>query len=513
MSTLPQGTPLPVRFAQNFACTDQEVSELHAPKPETRWCLLELPKEELEALEAGTSFYFQAQSGGKGLDDGGAALCTNKATFSLEFLENSNSLFVSSIGQVNVLQAAVVDAAEFAKVTAEHNDGMEPKEDTAEPAKDDALPKKDGSAESAPALEAEVFAQCRGQMIVKPVKVNVNRLQELLACQALSENAEDVPVQMLNIDQLAYKVAASPGELQALLDAGPYVEVDGFWRLLPTQLEHEIIDTTASLVTARGWKHEDIDAAELLREVQSHLGQHAVPSLAVLRKALRSVQTPQEKEKQTSATQTASQAASQATQVPDGGADTTADTAMDTSGGVATDTTLSSKISLEKPKLDRFMIVQLLKKPPSQVRDRFQLPPPEPRAKRARQNAGAGRGSDGLQLKELGMVLQATSGETGLASNEQVVALLGENAYVDELEGTVHNLPASMLAPEPKARLARLFDLTSHWRPERLAELLTPVLPAGTKVAAWLLKNSRAVHVELEAGKEERMLVKKFGMG
>jgi len=533
---LPLNTPVPVRFVENFNCLDQDVKEIHAPKIETAWCLLELPAEQLAALEAGASFYFQAREGGKGTHDGGAALCTDNATFSVEFLENSNSQFIATIGEVPVAVATHVvaaeaaepktDAAESKEVLGESTEPKEPKEGVSSGASDTTAPAAaEASDTTAPAaaeakppttsLLAEVFAQCRGQMIVKSARVNTLRLQELLAKQALSSErrteAGEPETQLLSAEELAYQVAASPGELQEMLNAGPYVQVDGFWRLLPSRLEHEIIDATASLVTANSWKAEDIDPEQLLRAVQEHVGQHAVPTLAVLRKALLKViklaapATEAEKDASPSAEQAAAPPAEAAAQ-----AAAQADTGGDKAGSPAAEISSSQNFALDKNRLDRFQIVQLLRQPPAQVRDRFGLPPPEPRAKRPRQDLKASRGGDGLQLKEFAAAVQAITGAEEKPNREGIVELLGEAAYVDEFEGTVHNLPVSMLPPSALPRLRGLLELTSHWRPERLSDLLTPVLPVGTKVAAWLLKNTRAVHVEFEAGKEERMLTKKF---
>ena len=39
------GKELAIRYSKDFVSLDQEVSDLTAPKPETRFCLLELPKE------------------------------------------------------------------------------------------------------------------------------------------------------------------------------------------------------------------------------------------------------------------------------------------------------------------------------------------------------------------------------------------------------------------------------------------------------------------------------------
>eukprot|EP00442_Polarella_glacialis_P011969 CAMPEP_0115147908 /NCGR_PEP_ID=MMETSP0227-20121206/63577_1 /TAXON_ID=89957 /ORGANISM="Polarella glacialis, Strain CCMP 1383" /LENGTH=258 /DNA_ID=CAMNT_0002557879 /DNA_START=51 /DNA_END=823 /DNA_ORIENTATION=+ len=240
---LAEGQPVSVFYAPDFAGTDQDVKDLQAPK-ETRWCLLELPKEQLEQLEAGQTFRFQELSGAKG-GAGFAALCTNNATFAVEFLENSNTILLGKMDS------------------------------------------DESNADTAP--RCTIFAQCRGQLIVKPEKVDTNKVREVLAPSALGQAQSSA--QGLSTAALEYEVAASPVELQQLLKVGPYVEVEGVWRLLPAPLEREILDAAITIVTAMGWSHDAVDGEELLREVQNNLdrGEASVPTLAVLRKALASV--------------------------------------------------------------------------------------------------------------------------------------------------------------------------------------------------------------------------------
>ncbi|CAE8619732.1 unnamed protein product, partial [Polarella glacialis] len=251
---LAEGQPVSVFYAPDFAGTDQDVKDLQAPK-ETRWCLLELPKEQLEQLEAGQTFRFQELSGAKG-GAGFAALCTNNATFAVEFLENSNTILLGK---------------------------MDSDESNADAASSGAAPA--GTA----APRCTIFAQCRGQLIVKPEKVDTNKVREVLAPSALGQAQSSA--QGLSTAALEYEVAASPVELQQLLKVGPYVEVEGVWRLLPAPLEREILDAAITIVTAMGWSHDAVDGEELLREVQNNLdrGEASVPTLAVLRKALASV--------------------------------------------------------------------------------------------------------------------------------------------------------------------------------------------------------------------------------
>lgn len=552
MSTvLPDGTEVLTRFADHFVSTDQDVADLHLQKPESRFCLMELPKEELAQLEKGATFYFKAQKSGKGLDDGGAALCSATSTFSVEFLENSNSLFLASVakdGGVTVLAggadpakpvesaaaadagskgvngeeaplATVAGAAPKVPEAANATNGDVKKDDS----KDASKEANETSAEKSlakPQLFAEVFAQCRGQLIVKPVKLNMQRLQEMLANQALNgpQKADITPISKT---KLAYEVAASAAELDKMLEDGPYVEVDGAWWLLPTKLEQEVIDTSSSLVTARGWNFEDLDPEALLEAVQGQLGKDAVPSVAVLRKCLRTVKfVPGEKKKEPEKTDESKEGDKAAGEkAPSGSpqsspqkqATQTAETELETPSGEAAALD-PNRLALDKGKVHRFQLLQLLKVPPSQVRERFELPLPEPKAKKARTSKPGNRADAGLQVKELAAVMQALTGSVEAKDPAALVSFLGDRVYVDELEGTIHNLDPSALVADPKARLARLMDITTHWRPEKLNMLLTPALPAGTKVDAWIMKLCRQVFVEIEEGKEERFLTKKFGI-
>ncbi|CAE8587642.1 unnamed protein product, partial [Polarella glacialis] len=112
-----------------------------------------------------------------------------------------------------------------------------------------------------------------------------------------------------------------------------------------------------------------------------------------------------------------------------------------------------------------------------------------------------------LQLEEFAAVYRELTGTE--VDADGVMKILGDRAYVDEFEGTIHAIDASALPRDPNERLSRLFELQSHWRPERLAALVAPAL-AGVKVDPWLLKKARQVFVELVPGEELRMMVKKF---
>mmetsp|Transcript_54652 Transcript_54652/g.122921 ORF Transcript_54652/g.122921 Transcript_54652/m.122921 type:complete len:174 (+) Transcript_54652:1-522(+) len=167
-----------------------------------------------------------------------------------------------------------------------------------------------------------------------------------------------------------------------------------------------------------------------------------------------------------------------------------------------------SLISLDKTKLDRSKAAQLLRESPNAVRERFQLPAPQPRAKRARLT-GASRDNPPLQLEEFAGAFRELSGRE--MTEDELLKLMGNTAYADDLEGTVHPIDPSTLPQEPLIRLKRLFELQSHWRPEHLAGLLAPVMFKDQKVDPWLMKYARTVHLELQKGTEKMMMVKKFG--
>ncbi|CAJ1407620.1 unnamed protein product [Effrenium voratum] len=93
-------TPAVVSYSQDFVSLDQEVKDLTAPKPETRWCLLELPKDQLQALTSGSTFAFRELSGSEA-GQGYAALSTADSTFRVEFLENSNTLLLGKVEELD----------------------------------------------------------------------------------------------------------------------------------------------------------------------------------------------------------------------------------------------------------------------------------------------------------------------------------------------------------------------------------------------------------------------------
>eukprot|EP00931_Biecheleriopsis_adriatica_P104341 TRINITY_DN79024_c0_g1_i1.p1 TRINITY_DN79024_c0_g1~~TRINITY_DN79024_c0_g1_i1.p1 ORF type:complete len:465 (+),score=137.95 TRINITY_DN79024_c0_g1_i1:31-1425(+) len=460
-----EGQPVIVHYAKDFVSMDQAVSDLEAPRPETRWCLMELPKDQLAALEAGQRFYFQELSGAEVPGDGFAALCTKTGTFGVEFLENSNSIL---IGKVEKDAAAGGDA-----------DGT-------------------GAADDKPAMgRCTVFAQCRGQLIVKAENVDTNKVRELLAPSALGK-VDPADDKLYDIAALLYEVAGSEEELAKVLAEGPYVEVAGKWRLLPDRLEKEVLEATITVITARGWKPEAVNANDLFEEVQRHVrgGKAAVPNLAVLRKAL----------KQICADKSAAEAVSEGKEA-DKGKDTPAK--GDGEKAAASDESL---FVFDKQKMNFVRALQHLREPPQKVREQFQLPAPEAKpsaAKRPRLAAKAASGAgSALHLDEFTSIYKEIS-ETEISS-EDLLKMLGNLVYIDDFEGTIHALDATALPRDPHERLKRLFEMQTHWRPERLAALLTPALK-GIKVDPWLMAWARQVFVELEPGNEVRMLTKKFG--
>jgi len=437
---------------------DQEVSDLSQPRPETRWCLLELPKDQLEALEAGQRFYIQEFSGAEAPGDGYAALCTANATFGVEFLENSNTIL---LGKVATPESASTADGEGSTEKTEKTDGR-----------------------------CTIFAQCRGQLIVKPEKVDVNKVRELLAPSALGQVTGGKSAELFDTAALKYEVAAGASELITVLKEGPYVEVDGKWRLLPERLENEILDCAVTVITAMGWKPEAVDGKSLLEEVQTNVrgGEASVPNLLVLEKALRSIiAKPGDKNVQ-----------------PD-------KEAKEKSAIESQPAPLPGVLAVDKQKMNLFRALQILREPAAKVRDRFGLPPPEPKKsanKRPRLAQGAAVAAGALQVDEFAAAYRELTDTE--ATSEEVLKVLGNQAYVDEFEGTIHVMDVTALPRDAVARLKRLFELQSHWRPERLAALIAPAL-AGVKVDPWLLKNARQVFVELEPGVESRMLTKKFG--
>lgn len=455
-----QGKPLAVFFDADFVQTDQEVSDLSAPKPETTWCLVELGKEELGALQGGQSFFFKERSS----EGGCAALCTDTATFALEFLENSNSIFIASMSEASASTASASTASSSTSSV-------------------------DSAGAATNLGRCTIFAQCRGQIILKPSKMDRQKVYELLLPHILSANKEAEDIQPVTTARLVHEVAASPKELKELLQDGPYVEHQGRWRLLPKDLEQEVLHVTDTLVTAHRLDCEAVDAVELLSQVQEQLGdggEVAMPSAAVLQKALRNILTDDALAEYAAAPTEAQESASAAKPV----------------------SSSRSTFRLDKTKMSRARAAKLLQDPPTQVRERFGLVVTEPRAKKTRGPTG----SSALLLSEFVAAFRELSPDMGEMSAEDILSILGNNVYVDVLEGTVHALDSSTLPQDPKERLSRLFALQTHWKLETLAAMLAPALGAGQKVEPWLLKTTRSVYLDLGQGSGEQMFVtQKFG--
>jgi len=489
---IPTATPVPVRFNDDFECMDMpdpSSAEFSTWQGLTKWCLIELPKEDVEALEAGTPYYFRSHISGD--NSSVAALCTEKATHELEFLENSNSLLIASVAG-HEGPADGDKAGEAAKPS-----------DAAEGEKKEAM-KLD--------LKCGIFAQCRGQIFLKPSSGDAQQVRNMLQPHDLGKVAretrearsshpdeERLVLEPVTSGALSFEIAASPAELQKLLEDGPYVEHGGRWLWMPSALERDILDNALSIVVANGMDQSRVDAAELLREVQELLGedgQATVPSVDVLRKALRSV--------------LAAPAAAEACAAE--GAEPPEAPPQPSDPELAT-----SHFALDARRVKEFYALQLLRDCPSQVRDRFQLPPPAPLAKRARLEAGGGGGGGGgrdqaLSLEEFTSAYKELVGDDTLTP-EKTEQMLGERAYVDVFDNTIHPMDASSLPQDPKLRLRRLFELQTHWKPERMSALIKPSLP-GLKVDKWLMSFTRTAFIEVEKGVETRTLVKKFaGLG
>lgn len=468
-----------VSFDPAFVLRDQEVTDLATPRPATRFCLLELPKEELEPLQKGETFRLQQHS------DGGAALCSATKTYSVEFSENSNSQFLGFVSPCDA------------------KDNVE----NAEPA-----PTVGAEAQPAaktPELQCKLFAQVRGLLVLKLTNPDYAQLREVVSRNIMQIDLEVKKATsgaLVTTAALENDVAASRAEIRTTLQEGPYVEHGGQWKLLTGDYENEVIDVALTAVTARGWDRSAVDVAALLEAVQNHFGETgaaAVPTLEILKKAMRSV----------IASPPSAAVGEVAAKAPEaGGAAEGAEAPKEKE--------LAAKqldaIALDDAKVRAFHARHLLASKPAQVRGRFELAAPPPRSKRARVGTVAPFAALGkdqpLQLSELAAAYRELTGAE--AENEkleeEVAKLLGEDARLDELEGTVHPLNPEALPMEARARLKRLFELQSHWRPDALQKLILPVL-TGVKPEVWLMKNARPVYVILEPSKgEERFYTRKF---
>eukprot|EP00927_Polykrikos_kofoidii_P050318 TRINITY_DN44226_c0_g1_i1.p1 TRINITY_DN44226_c0_g1~~TRINITY_DN44226_c0_g1_i1.p1 ORF type:complete len:514 (+),score=93.64 TRINITY_DN44226_c0_g1_i1:80-1543(+) len=479
------GKPITMLYDETFSTRDQLVSDLATPRPETRHCLIELPKEELEALEAGAKFRILEHS------SGGAALCTKTKTYALEFLENSNTQLLG-----------------FAKSV---------KQDTLELA-----------GEVVERLECKLFAQVRGQMFVKPAVGDTTRVRSIIsehelgpprAATQASQEADGAQRKSRPPTEtsLEYQVAASTSEIRKALAEGPYVEMDGGWKIIPPAFERELLDVALSAVTANGWDKQAVSPHALLEAVQNHFGEggeQVMPSVQVLLKVLQSVLlTTAEASGTVPETQSTGQTQKEgATQKDSSGPDTGGNVSC---GGTSTSIDVTGTqsaadvIKLDVEKVHLFEALQLIHTAPTQVRRRFGLPPPGPRQKRARvggANAGAGREGD-LLLSELATAFREVTGEE--KSETDLIKMLGIRAYFDEIDGTVHALDVETLPLDPRARLKALFQMMSYWRPDMITKIVSPVI-CGAKPDAWMMKHTRQAFIEFEPGKEERFITRKF---
>lgn len=503
--SIPDNLPVPCSFAGTFETTDESDAAIAegATKKENQWCLVEMDKGDIAAMEAGQTFRFKEHSVRQ------FALCTQDKTWSLEFLENSNPMYLGCVTGLPEVKSADENKENKAKENTE-------KEATAE--------QKTGEEASAAAGDplCTLFAQCRGNIFLKPWTGDAQKVRDLLTPPA----GDDQPPRVTNSD-LQYQVAASPKELKTILEDGPFIECDGAWQLLPAALERELIDTALCIITSQRMDEADVDGHALLEEMQAHYGQEGrstVPSLKFLENALRSLAASpipeaaaadkekdvKEKEKDKGAAEKEKSAAEKDKGVAE--KDEGSDNASAKPAKPAKPAR-PGRLALDAQKIKLFHATQILRQPPAEVRRRYDLPPPMPRAKRLR--VGSGGGGAGretpLQIEELCVAFKAVSGKE--TSVEELEGMLGDRMYVDELEGAVHPLDMASLPQEPRERLKRLFELSSHWKPERITALMAPAVKA-VKVEVWLPKYTRQVFIEMTKGKEQRMITKKFaGMG
>mmetsp|Transcript_155488 Transcript_155488/g.270455 ORF Transcript_155488/g.270455 Transcript_155488/m.270455 type:complete len:516 (+) Transcript_155488:51-1598(+) len=513
---IPDKLPVTCNFATEFEPmdeTDAAVAE-GAPKKDNHWCLVEMSKDDVAALEAGKTFHFKEHSMGRG---GAIALCTQDKTWSMEFLENSNPMYLGSVTGLPSVKGAEENKENKAEENKE-NKAEEKKEDKAEE-------KATGEGPAAAACEpvCTLFAQCRGNIFLKPWTGDAQRVRDLLT----PRSGDSLPSRVTSSD-LAYKVAASQKELKKILEDGPFIECDGAWQLLPAALERELIDTALCIITSHGMDEADVDGELLLREMQQHYGEEGrttVPSLKFLENAMRSLAmgapAPAAKAPAIEKGKDAKDKDSGATQKEKGADEKGKEEkteGKDSEGSAATPALAPprpGRLALDADKIRLFHGTQILRQPPAEVRRRYDLPPPMPRAKRLRIGAATGGGGGGrdppLQIEEFCVAYKAVSGKE--TSVEELENLLGDRMYVDELEGAVHALDIATLPPEPRERLKRLFELSSHWKPDRILALMRPAVKA-VKVELWLPKYTRQVFVEMDKGTEQRMITKKFaGLG
>jgi hypothetical protein len=487
---LQEKTPVLTSFAESFMNMDEADAtggSFEAPKKENRWCLMEVTKDQLAALEAGTKFHIKEHS----TKHGGvcrAALSMEDKTFALEFLENSNPMYLGNVYAAPGKQDP----------NAENKAELANKDGTEAPGKDP--------------LQCSIFAQCRGHLFVKPSQGDFQRVRDVLMAQPIEAAADGGRGAAITTSQLQYQVAASPKELQQILEKGPYVECAGGWCWTPAAFEREVTDAALNLIAVNGWDKAAVPVKDLFREVQRHFGEDHVPSEGVLRSVLRGLvksAAPVEVEKATEDKKAAEDKKADEKVAAEGAEKAAPPTASSETARPPK----AGELCLDVEKVNVFQATQLLRESPARIRERFDLSavviPPRPKRPRlGNAPAAAGGREASLQVEEFVAAFSALTGtETTI---EDLHKILDDSMYIDEMDGAVRPLDISALPQEPRERLRRLFELSSHWKPERLSLLMAPAV-TGVKVDAWLLKCTRVVYIEFEKGKETRMMTKKFG--
>jgi hypothetical protein len=415
--------PVPTTFGESFLSVDESEAtsaDFQAPKKENRWCLVELPKEMVEALESGQQFHIKEHS-----MLGNAALCTDSETWALEFLENSNPMYLGSVAELSTAG----DAGKAAEVATE----AENKDPNAAVEGDPDAAKKTATTPKA----CTIFAQCRGHILLKPLSADAQRVRDLLVPHSIdTESGTEVTLgggtsassEPLTTSQIQFQVAASPKELQKLLEQGPYVERDGTWCWLPAAFEREVTDVSLNLISLNNWDAAKVDIKNLLKEVQKHFGDiNYVPSEAVLLNALRGVVADPE--------------AAPPAPVDEKKSEDTAGKAAESSAAETKAAPVEKgKVKFDTGKIKLFQAMQLLRESPARLRDRFDLPAVAPRPKRARLGtaAPAGASREGvLQIEEFCGAFSALTGtETGIDDLSKIV---GDYMYIDKwTEQSIH---------------------------------------------------------------------------
>jgi hypothetical protein len=487
---LEEKKPCPTYFDTTFLNVDEDDAAtvgLEAPKKENRWCLIEVSKETLASLEAGESFHIKEHGAGQAAC---AALCTPDKTFALEFLENSNPMYLANVACVEMVKDSKVEVASAEVIDKENvcnaADGGGTSDASPEAVAKDETPQKMD--------RCTIFAQVRGNIFLKSFSADSQRVRDLLMPYPIENTGSEPGAgrSPFTFSSLQFQVAASPKELQSILEKGPYIERDGAWYWMPAAFEREVTDAALNLISINSLDVKSLDVELLYRQVQEHFGEEYALSSEILSNLLRPF------------------AQDAPAKIEDAAAPVAecADKEVSKMGQIGKTGTLA----LDPEKIKIFHGTQLLRQSPARIRQRFDLAEPPARSKRPRIGgvaagpASAGREAS-LHVQEFCSAFSALAGsETAI---EDISKLLGDRMYIDEAEEAVHPLDAATLPLEPRERLKRLFDLSSHWRPERLSPLMAPAVH-GIKVDAWLLKFVKIVYIEFEKDKEVRMMTKKF---